>query len=155
MFWIETKVDLIQFGFMRKNNLMLNIDGLVWDCMVTRSANALKFAQSCAKPSLFHGQQIVINGLVQECGNSTVNALELLQSCTKPLSSGVVVPKLDVYFTWTKHSHYIDGVVQDCSNSSALAMESLQSCIKPSTCPQNSIQNKYNNQCIYNISSDS
>ena len=28
-----------------------------------------------------------INGLVQDCSNSIANALELLQSCTKPLIS--------------------------------------------------------------------
>ena len=27
----------------------------------------------------------LINGLVQDCSNSSANALELLQSCTKPL----------------------------------------------------------------------
>ena len=31
-----------------------------------------------------------INGLVQDCSNSIANALELLQSCTKPLISGSV-----------------------------------------------------------------
>ena len=51
-----------------------------------------------------------IDGLVQDCSNSSALAMELLQSCTKP----------------------IDGLVQDCSNSSALAMELLQSCTKPS-----------------------
>ena len=28
--------------------------------------------------------QLYIDGLVQDCSNSTANALELLQSCTKP-----------------------------------------------------------------------
>ena len=31
------------------------------------------------KPSIY------INGLVQDCGNSIANTLELLQSCTKPM----------------------------------------------------------------------
>ena len=30
-----------------------------------------------------------LNGLVQDCSNSTANALELLQSCIKPLMQGV------------------------------------------------------------------
>ena len=33
---------------------------------------------------LLHGV-VYINGLVQDCSNSIANALELLQSCTKPL----------------------------------------------------------------------
>ena len=52
-----------------------------------------------------------IFGLVQDCSNSIANALELLQSCTKPS---------------------IRGLVQDCSNSTANSLELLQSCAKPS-----------------------
>ena len=33
---------------------------------------------------LWNGE-LHINGLVQDCSNSIANALELLQSCTKPL----------------------------------------------------------------------
>ena len=31
------------------------------------------------------------NGLVQDCGNSSVSALELLQSCTKPLIQSIMI----------------------------------------------------------------
>ena len=51
-----------------------------------------------------------VDGLVQDCSNSSANALELLQSC----------------------SLYFEGLVQDCSNSNANALELLQSCTKPS-----------------------
>ena len=50
------------------------------------------------------------NGLVQNCSNSTANALELLQS------------------------GHLNGLVQDCSNSTANILELLQSCIKLSIC---------------------
>ena len=48
------------------------------------------------------------DGLVQDCSNSSAVAMELLQSCTEPLS-----------FMW------INDLVQ-------LVMETLQSCSKPS-----------------------
>ena len=62
----------------------------------------------------FHNYDISqdhIHDLAQDCGNSSALALELLQSCTKPL---------------------IDDLAQDCCNSSALALELPQSCTKPS-----------------------
>ena len=49
----------------------------------------------------------------QDWSNSSVLAIELLQSYIKP-------------------SNYVDGLMQDCSNSIALAMELLQSWTKPS-----------------------
>ena len=51
--------------------------------------------------------RVYIEDLVQDCSNSSVLAVELLQYFTKPP---------------------INGLVQDCSNSSGLAMELLQSC---------------------------
>ena len=57
-----------------------------------------------------------IDGLVQDCSNSSALAMELLQSCTKLSICRI----------------YVDGLAQDCSNSSALAMELLQSYTKPS-----------------------
>ena len=50
-----------------------------------------------------------MDSLVQNCSNSSVLAMELLQSCTKPL---------------------IFSLLQDCSNSSALRMNLQQSCTK-------------------------
>ena len=38
---------------------------------------------------ILEGYTKQINGLVQDCSNSIADALELLQSCTKPLKSGV------------------------------------------------------------------
>ena len=35
--------------------------------------------------SLFTYVQVHFSGIVQDCGNSIANALELLQSCAKPL----------------------------------------------------------------------
>ena len=69
---------------------------------------------------------LYIDALMQDCSNSTANALELLQSCTKPSIWG-----------WTKmmvisDSLYIDGLMQDCSNSTANTLELLQFCTKPS-----------------------
>ena len=54
---------------------------------------------------------------MQDCSNSIALAMELLQSCIKPLKYG--------------HSH-IDGLVQGGSISSALTMEILQSYTKVS-----------------------
>ena len=34
----------------------------------------------------------LIDGLVQDCSNSSVLAMELLQSCTKPLNSSILIP---------------------------------------------------------------
>ena len=87
-----------------------------------------------------------IDGSVQDCSNSIANALELLQSCTKPSTS----------LTWThQHSnwytpHNIECLVQDCSNSSALAMELLQSCTKPSIYPWVSTRLRYI-QCVRSL----
>ena len=39
---------------------------------------------------VWHGLYIYIDGLVQGCGNSSANAVELLQPCTKPLIYEVV-----------------------------------------------------------------
>ena len=59
-----------------------------------------------------------IDGLVQDGGNSTANARELLPYCTKPLI---------VYI----RDCVSQALVQDCGNSIALAMELPQSCTKP------------------------
>ena len=57
---------------------------------------------------------------MQDCNFSSANALEILQSCTKPL----------IYLLFW----HIDGLVQNCNISSALALEILQSCTKPLIC---------------------
>ena len=38
-------------------------------------------------------KQVYVDGLVQDCNKSVANALELLQSCTKPLMYQVIVIK--------------------------------------------------------------
>ena len=45
-------------------------------------ARVIAKADSSVSHTLRHN--LIINGLVQDCSNSTANALELLQSCTKP-----------------------------------------------------------------------
>ena len=49
-------------------------------------------------------QQPYINGLVQDCSNSIANALELLQSCTKPsicwLACTAITMPADALATW-------------------------------------------------------
>ena len=70
-----------------------------------------------------------IDGLVQDCSNSIADALELLQSCTKPSLCCYHPPALSI----SAHS-LVDGLMQDCSNSIADALELLQSCTKPSIC---------------------
>ena len=79
-----------------------------------------------------------IDRLVQHCGNSIANALELQQSCTKP--SICFKNKMNCNWWWCGFCYvitvcwcgHINGLVQDCSSSSALAMELLQSCTKSS-----------------------
>ena len=54
----------------------------------------------------------LIDGLVQDCSNSSVLAMELLQSCTKPSICSLL---------------HVDGSVQNCSTSRPDALEILQS----------------------------
>ena len=61
------------------------------------------------------------DGLVQDCGNSISNALELPESCAKPSNCYI---------------HCIDGLLQNCSISIANALKILQSCTKPSLCAE-------------------
>ena len=61
-----------------------------------------------------------INGLVQDCSNSIANALELLQSCTKPLIWQLYMLTLWCYYWW----YYISdtkcvGIVRYGFNTSA------------------------------------
>ena len=100
------------------------------------------------------------DGFVQDCSNSIANALEILQSCTKPsiwyyfvLWNGIknaISDRLSqnrVHISWdilycgfvsvcvtesSEKQNHDDGFVQDCSNSIANALEILQSCTKPS-----------------------
>ena len=91
-----------------------------------------------------------IDGFVQDCSNSIANALELLQSCTKP-------PKWTLWimiFSFLVFLHLfsiktfylllllcfarcfvddIDGLVPNCSNTSALALVLLLSGTEPLT----------------------
>ena len=68
-----------------------------------------------------------INGLVQDCSNSSALAMELLQSCNEPL---ICCTRLQ----YLKSVNISPAYLQDCSNSSALAMELLQSCTEPLIC---------------------
>ena len=55
-----------------------------------------------------------IDGLVQDCSNSIANALELLQSCTKPSTFTMVWArniKPTHAYTGTHHGHYSDVTV--------------------------------------------
>ena len=46
--------------------------------------------------------EVLIDGLVQDCSDSIVNTLELLQSYTKPSKSSVI--KSGLIITWLCHS---------------------------------------------------
>ena len=60
------------------------------------------------------GQRLYINGLVQECSNSTANALELLQSCTKPLIHDMESFQLSVLqLLYTLSSHQVCNSFED------------------------------------------
>ena len=71
-----------------------------------------------------------IDGLVQDCSNSSANALELLQSCTKP-------SKL------CHHAGYIYSLFQKRHKTSVLAMELHLFCIKPLTCQLTRLPSKF------------
>ena len=83
---------------------------------------------------------LIYHGLVQDCSISIVNALELLQFCTKPsiyhgLVQGCSISSanaLEILQSCTKPSIH-QGLVQGCGISIANALEILQSCTKPST----------------------
>ena len=66
--------------------------------------------------------QIYLDGLVQDCSDSSVLAMELLQSCTEPS----ICPSTHIGLMT-----YIDGLVQERCNSSALALELHLSCTNP------------------------
>ena len=66
-----------------------------------------------------------INGLVQDCSNSSALAMELLQSCTKPLIC-------DLYSAVLIVTLYIISLAQDNNNSIANVLELLQSHANPS-----------------------
>ena len=95
-----------------------HIDGSVQTCS-NSIANALELLQSCAKPSIcnliaitmlqlyrewywiqrdIYNGKTYINGFVQDCSISIANALEILQSCTKPLIS--IVSICHKMYTW-------------------------------------------------------
>ena len=59
---------------------------------------------------------MAINGLVQDCSDSSALAMELLRFALSHRHSSIAT----------------NGLVQDCSDSSALAMELLQFWTKPS-----------------------
>ena len=63
-------------------------------------------------PSCLHLKVLIhhVDGLVQDCSNSIANALELLQSCTKPFD---VISMVASYATWGKElqSQYIPRIM--------------------------------------------
>ena len=81
---------------------------------------------------------IFTNGLVQDCGNSIANAMDIPQSFSKPWTSHLL--NMEVYFmekSWmgwcrrdvtSMYKHHIDGSMHDCNNFIANAMEILQNC---------------------------
>ena len=94
-----------------------------------------------------------INGLVQDCSNSSALAMELLKSCTKPSKPNIPFHNKQVIFCLTPHfcnflhqylslsmvthqtkqkTEYTDGLVQDCGNFTANTQELPQLCSKPS-----------------------
>ena len=85
------------------NQMAAHVKGLVQDCS-NSSALAMELLQACTKPSmcitstisshllkntnfwfLAHWCEHYMDGLVQDCSNSSALAMELLQACTKPL----------------------------------------------------------------------
>ena len=75
----------------------------------------------------------MINGLVQDCSISIVNAMidGLVQDCSISIVNAMIdglVQDCSISIV----NAMIDGLVQDCSISIANAMEILQSCTKPS-----------------------
>ena len=56
---------------------------LIWPFATNFSEILFKIQQFCSQVNEF-----IIDGLVQDCRNSIANALELLQSCTKPSKCG-------------------------------------------------------------------
>ena len=64
-----------------------------------------------------------IDGLVQDCSNSIANALELLQSCTKPSIHASRFPQ------WTHHSADGPPVIWPCLALSPLGKSSHTICV--------------------------
>ena len=94
-----------------------------------------------------------INGLVQDCSNSSALAMELLQSCTKPSTWWTILKKTqlcywyqcfmkvcqlrNIFFDCMQYKHlelltpHIDGLVQNYNIPIANALEILQYCTRP------------------------
>ena len=71
---------------------------------------------------------------MQDCSISIANALEILQSCTKPsICFNLNHANLMMMFSRFERRGF-DGLMQDCSNPIANAPELLQSYTKPSIC---------------------
>ena len=73
--------------------------GLVWVLSIFSLGNGLVPSDIESRPesiSTIHRVWLCIDGLVQDCSNSIANALELLQSCTKP-------SVLFMYYIWSKY----------------------------------------------------
>ena len=64
-------------------------------------------------------QVYYIDGLVQDCSNSIANALELLQSCTKPSIYDFCLHGcflfVGAFFHWSLVMPYVHLVITDCS----------------------------------------
>ena len=83
-----------------------------------------------------------IDGLVQDCSNSSALAMELLQSCTEPLicqhvnNQGIIIvcQALNMGINIIELAVYSNGSTQDCGHCSESAMELPQSYVKPLIC---------------------
>ena len=82
------------------NTQSKQIERMIISRLFPRSLNVMRRYNS----GKLHYELNNIDGLVQDCSNSSALAMELLQSCTKP-------------------SIYIDGLIQKRRNSSAFSME--------------------------------
>ena len=84
-----------------------------WQALICKGSNYCTLATpGDTGTKVYH---VYIDGLVQDCSNTSANALELLQSCTKP----------------SIYHDIVDGLKQERRNSTAVALESCLSCTNP------------------------
>ena len=63
-----------------------------------------------------------IDGLVQDCSNSSANALELLQSCAKPLIYQYIIQ----YTVWNQQTHIHIGIYSEIQyNFTSMNMQQI------------------------------
>ena len=100
-----------------------HLDSLMQDCS-NSSALAMELLQSCIKPSMLslynviriqmllrgyiytelaHAGAAYINGLVQDCSNSSTSAMVSLQSCIKPTIQSISTIKCKCFSLMNEH----------------------------------------------------